>query len=313
VQDLILRTQSEVIAIKQRAVKLARMWEERKHSTTSPRADRALVLMEVARDAALAAGVIQEIKMALDAKEFIDLLVKFRFVETVDDEGAARDFLARQPKEKVEELAARFFNVFKADLGRYGAVHLDRGGRPLLVEGPRLVAFVKWFVEQLLLEKEADEGVKYFKGLEDGTIAPPEWKPRPDVPASLIEKIKGVDITRGELQPNGDLIVTPSEEKPFPDSALADPEVTPGEVIRNLPDKAYDAKGRYVNRLGESHDEGVYIGEEETLKGERAIVRIGARGLLAQFNNRDLPEAAGWHAFAITDFKLDSDVEDKAS
>jgi hypothetical protein len=170
--------------------------------------------MEVARDAALAAGVIQEIKMALDAKEFIDLLVKFRFVETVDDEGAARDFLARQPKEKVEELAARFFNVFKADLGRYGAVHLDRGGRPLLVEGPRLVEFVKWFVEQLLLEKEADEGVRYFKGLEDGTIAPPEMKPSPDAPASLIEKIKGVDISGaavnvmgGELQPNGDLVV----------------------------------------------------------------------------------------------------------
>jgi hypothetical protein len=265
--DLILRTQSEVIALKQRAVKLARMWEERKHTTTSPRADRALVLMEVARDAALAAGVIQEIKMALDTKEFIDLLVKFRFVETVDDEGAARDFLSRQPKEKVEELAARFFNVFKVTVGNYGGVFLDRAGRPLLVEGPRLVEFVKWFVEQLLLEKEADEGVRYFKGLEDGTIAPPVDKPRHDArPAlplpSLIEAIKGVDISGGvnvmggEIQADGSLILPPHEgeaitisTKPmvFKDDngeilavVTADDEVTTGGVYRKLPPE-YDA------------------------------------------------------------------------
>jgi hypothetical protein len=239
VQDLILRTQSEVLAVKQRAVKLARMWEERKHSTGSPRADRALVLMEVARDAALAAGVIQEIKMALDAKEFIDLLVRFRFVETVDDEGAARDFLARQPKEKVEEFAARFFNVFKVTTNTYGGVFLDRSGRPLLVEGPRLVAFVKWFVEQLLAEKEADEGVRYFKSVEDEAeklanaahddrlkkaqlLAELAQAAPPSVPASLIEAIKNVDISGaavnvmgGELQPNGDLVLPPHEGEPI--------------------------------------------------------------------------------------------------
>jgi hypothetical protein len=289
VQDLILRTQSELNTLKQRTVELARMWEERKHSTGSPRADRALVLMEVARDASLAAGVIQQIKMALDAKEFIDLLVKFRFVETVDDEGAARDFLARQPKEKVEEFAARFFNVFKVTTNTYGGVFLDRSGRPLLVEGPRLVEFVKWFVGQLLLEKEADEGVKCFKGLEDGTIAPPEWKPRPDVPER----------------------VTAEAENTFPDSTLTDAEVTPGGVYRKLPNVPTFEHAIYHTRT--LH--GTYVGADSVLRGERATIRIGVKGILAQFDNSDLELSRGWHAFDTVDFEIDEseDEENRAS
>lgn len=186
-KDLILRTQSELNDVKIRGAKLARMWEERKHTPGNPRTDRATVLMEVAEDAALTAAVIQEIKMALDAKEFIDLLVKFRCVDAGDDEGAARDFLMRQPKDRVTEAAQRHFNVFEAAVGPYGTVFLLRNGRQSRVSGSRLVGFVKWFIDQLLLEKESAEVAQI-----------PHATPGPRIAKALedaLEKVSGEAVT----------------------------------------------------------------------------------------------------------------------
>lgn len=65
---------------------------------------------------------------------------------------------------------------------------------------------------------------------------------------------------------------------------------------------------------------GTYVGSRPELKGKTAIVQVETHDvqdmvprhgqvlcetLTAQFDDRNLPEALGWHGFGLDDFQLD--------
>src|SRR4051812_7052339 len=53
-----------------------------------------------------------------------------------------------------------------------------------------------------------------------------------------------------------------------------------------------------------------YVGDDLNLKGEKALIReSGTSGyVLAQFDNRELTFAFGWHSFKVSDFAVDIEL-----
>lgn len=49
---------------------------------------------------------------------------------------------------------------------------------------------------------------------------------------------------------------------------------------------------------------GIYIGTEERLQGKSALIQMTDTGLIAQFDDKELKEAFGWHRFLDSVFKI---------